>query len=161
MAAAPLILAIAGTGAGVYGAVKQTQAQNEANEYNAQVNERNAAYAEVQAKDAEARGEGEVRAYRQKVRGAVGEQKSVLAKSGVVMGEGSASDILASTQKVGEMDAMKIKANTAREAQGLRMQARNMQEEARMERNQYVSPWESGGVSLLSGGGQLASRFIK
>jgi hypothetical protein len=159
----PVTLALMGASvaASAYSASKQTQAQNDANEYNAAVMEKNAAYSELQAKDAESRGSGEAARAQSNIKNAVGEQKAGLAKAGVVVGSGSAQNILDASVLTGNQDAMMIKANAAREAQGFRMQAQNTKDEAMLRRNANVNPMESAGVSLLSGASTISQRMNK
>jgi hypothetical protein len=157
--AAPLIIAAIGAAAGTYGAVKQQQAANDANEYNAQMQERNAKLADAQAQDALKRGEQDANTMRTRARSVMGQQKSALSSSGVDITSGTAQDLFSSSINTGEQDAMKVKANAAKEAWGYQMQSQNDVEQARLNRMKWVNPGETGGVSLLTHAGSMASMF--
>lgn len=91
-------------------------AQNVA-EYNAKLDER-------KAQDTINRGQEEENKHRRKVAALKGQQESQFGASGVELDSGSASDILAETEMLGEYDALTIRGNAEREAQALRDSAR-------------------------------------
>ena len=155
---APILISAAASG---YSAYSQQEAQNKANKYQANIADRNAAIAEEQAKDAESRGIKDVQNLGKQVRQVIGDQKVAFANANVAVDKGSAKGLTDQTQAMGDEDAMTLKANTAKEARGLRMQAQNASEEARMRRSAITDPWQAGGLSLLAQGTALASRYIK
>lgn len=84
---------------------------------------KNAALAEEQAADATARGrEAELR-QRFRMRQLVGAQNTAFAGQGVDISVGSPVDVKTGDQAIGEMDALTIRENAAREAMGFRKQA--------------------------------------
>jgi hypothetical protein len=92
------------------------KAQQRLAEYNAQVGE-------VQADDAIARGREDEGRHRVAVRGLIGSQRAALAASGVDVNSGTASEIQEDTARQGELDALTIRLNAAREAWGYKVQA--------------------------------------
>jgi len=144
---AAISLLLAGTGAATqaYGQVKagkQAKAQGYANkdaaESQAQLADYNASVADLQALDAEQRGEEEANRYRQGVRALFGEQRTGLAASGVDVGSGSALDVQADATFLGELDALTIRTNAAREAWGYKVQAVDLRARARITRKEGV-----------------------
>ena len=150
-----LTVSAIGVGTQAYGAYKDAKAYNAANDYNASVMERNAQNAELRAQDSEARGEIEEKQHRQRVAGLKGEQRSVLAASGVVVDEGSALETLQDTTRFGELDALTIQHNTAMEAWGIRNEKANYQSQANLSRFDKKSPNLAATSTLLTGTGSL------
>lgn len=87
-------------------------------DYNAKVQENNALISDAQSTDATVRGEQVVTIQRQMVKGVIGTQRAAIAASGVDVNSGSSVDVQADTAYTGELDAMTIRANAAREAWG-------------------------------------------
>jgi hypothetical protein len=89
-----------------------------------QMGQYNAAVNEIKAKDAEKRGGEDEFFYRLRTRKMIGEQRVAFAASGVDVGDmdSTASNVTADTAKMGEIDALTIRANAAREAWGFRTQ---------------------------------------
>lgn len=105
--------------------------------------------AQIQADDATKRGKIEADAIRRRTLAQLGQQRSALAASGVEIDEGSASDLLADTALIGELDALTTEANAEREAFGFRRQG----DIARFRGDTASSnTLISAGGSLLSGG---------
>lgn len=104
-------LAAAGSITAGVGAFKQGQFQNEMAQSNAQL-------ARFQADDAINRGNLAEAESRRRTEQLKGSQQSALAANNVVLGEGSALDILQSTAELGELDALTIRNNAEREAAG-------------------------------------------
>jgi hypothetical protein len=136
------------------GAYAQSRAQKaEANFKKAQ-GEQNARLADMQAADAEKRGNKEANNYMRKVRGVVGSQRAALAASGVDIGSGSALELQADTEALGEYDAAVIRNNAAREAWGYQAQATNFRNQAKFD---YMAGKYASRNTLLTGGMQAAS----
>lgn len=119
----PLALTIASTAIGAY-------AQYQSSSYTAAVANRNAAQAEIFAKDAVARGEQKADQERRKVGYKIGAQRVGLAASNVDVGSGMGLDIIGDTALLGEMDVQIIRQNADREAKGYKNQAANFRMEA-------------------------------
>ncbi len=145
-----LILAgnLFGTGLQAFGAIQSSRAAKSAGEFNA-VTRRN------QAADAITRGNKEVVRNRMRTRSLKGKQIAALAANGVALDEGSALDILASTDVLSDIDERTILDNADREAQGFRTQAELLQSAADRE-----SPLLAGVTPLLTGGAQVASKWF-
>jgi len=116
-ASAAVGLTLAGGGLQAYGQYQSGRANERLMDYNARL-------AEQQAEDALARGREAERRMRTDVRRTIGSQRARLAASGVdISAEGSAVDLFADTARLGELDALTIRNNAAREAWGYRTQA--------------------------------------
>jgi len=145
---------------GGFGAYKGQQSQNSALEYNARILENNAKVSEMQAKAAEGTGKIEEKQHRLKLSQLEGSQRAAFAGSGVAMDTGSAADVIKDTQKWGEMDALTMRRNTALQAWGYRAQGSEALSQASLARSQKRSPWEAGGLALLSGGSQMGATMM-
>lgn len=154
-------LAFAAVGAGVnaYATYQAQSAANAAAEYNAKVAERNKQIADMQAERAEQQGEIDAKQHRLKVAGMIGEQRSDLAGSGVVVDEGSALDVIQDTAEWGELDALTIRNNAAVDAWGYRTQGLNYQAQADASRMSKRSAGGAAGMSLLSDTTKIGSQF--
>jgi hypothetical protein len=103
----------------LYGTFAQHRAgrlQREIQAYNAQV-------ADYQAKDALERGVIAETRSRTTTKRTIGAQRAFFASQGVDVNEGSPADVQANTAYLGELDALTIRNNAAREAWGYRAQA--------------------------------------
>ena len=105
-----------------------------AGKINQRVAEANARIAEMQAADAEARGDEDARLFGEQVKGLMGSQRAAYAGQGVVVDEGSAAEVVADTARQGELDRLRILNNAAREAWGYRVQAVDMRNQGRLAR---------------------------
>lgn len=137
----------AGTGMSVMGGIQSGKSQKRLNEYNAQV-------ATMQSEDAIARGKDAEERHRENVRRLMGSQRAAWAASGVDVNSGNAVDVVADTASMGELDALMIRHNAAREAWGFQNQAidyRARGEIAEAEaRNRGLQSALSTGSTLLS-----------
>lgn len=119
-----------------------------AKESEAQLQDVNAGTADLQAADAITRGAEAESRYRTQVRGAVGRQRAGFAASNVDVGFGSPVDVQADAAFLGELDALTIRTNAAREAWGYRVQADDLRRRAAITRKE--------GVYLEAGGKEAA-----
>lgn len=156
--AAPLIMEGIGTGISFFSQRKQGQAaaaagaaQRRAAESGAELQDFNAKIADMQAQDAIERGAETESRYRTQVRGAIGTQRAGLAAQGVKVGFGSAVDVQADAAYLGELDALSIRNNAAREAWGYKMQATDLRKRAEIARKE--------GVYLEAAGKQTQSAY--
>lgn len=92
---------------------------------NAGVHDFNAAMLEFQAKDAITRGAEAEDLFRKQLKGVIGSQRASFAAQGIDVDSGSALDVQKDTAYQGELDALTIRANSAREAWGYSMNAKN------------------------------------
>lgn len=105
-----------GTGMSAYGKMK---AGSEAHK----LGELNAGIAEWQAEDALRRGRIAEKRMRQETEKTIGSQRVALANQGVDINKGSALDVVADAAYLGELDALTIRNNAAKEAWGYKVQA--------------------------------------
>lgn len=131
---------------------------------NAGILDYNARLSDAQAADAIARGYDLETRFRRDLRGVVGSQRVSYAAQGVEVDEGSALEVQEDTVYWGEVDALQIRVNAAREAWGyqveaedFRMRAHAMRENAKL---QIQSLKETAKAEALSSrlGGQYASQ---
>lgn len=109
-------------------------ATREAAESEAQLSDFNASVADAQAQDAVQRGQDEESRYRTGVRDLIGSQRAGYAASGVAVEFGSAVDVQADAAFLGELDALTIRNNAAREAWGMKVQAVDLRKRAEIQR---------------------------
>lgn len=111
---------------------KQANAAEAEGAYQANVYRQNAAIADMQGADAITRGAEEERRFRQGTKQIVGASRAALAAQGVDVNSGSALDVQASEMALGELDALTIRNNAAREAWGYQVDALNSRQAAKM-----------------------------
>lgn len=145
------------------GQVQQASAQKGQAKYQAAVARNNQIMAERAAKDAEERGRVDELNRRIQTRQLIGRQRASLAANGVEVGSGSAIDIISDSALIGEVDALTIRNNAAREAQGFRYQGANYGSEARLydaqRRNISAAlPFAVGGT-VLGTAGQVSDQW--
>lgn len=124
-----------------------------ASEDQADLADYNAAVAEIQAADAVTRGADEEARFRSKVRGVIGSQRAGFAAGNIDVGFGSAVDVQADAATLGELDALTIRTNAAREAWGYQVSAVDLKARGRILRKEGAAQAESGRVM------QRASRY--
>lgn len=160
--AAPFIgLAIAaiGTGVSVYSGIQQGKAQSAQAEYQSAVMKNNAIYAERAAKDAEARGKIAEDQQRMQTQQLIGRQRALLAANGVMVDTGSAADLTADTAMIGEQEALTVRNNAQREANGYRQQGANFDSQAYIAQQNSGMNWMGVGGTALSGIGSVADKW--
>lgn len=165
-----LALTAVSTAAGVMGQIGQQNAQAQAASANAaqaryqsQVAAQNQALMERQAADATQRGQVAEENRRRLTAQQIGQQTAGLAAQGVDL-EGSPIDILGDTAAAGELDALTLRSNAAREAYGYRIQGQGYGNQAILENTQaanstYTPNYLGAGASLLSGASTLAEKW--
>jgi hypothetical protein len=121
------------------GLAEQRSAYDQAGlaDYNAQV-------ADLQATDAIDRGRDEESRFRTGVRGLIGSQRAGIAAGNVDVGFGSAVDVQADAAFLGEMDALTIRTNAAREAWGFKVQSEDYRRRAAITRKEGDYAAETG-----------------
>jgi hypothetical protein len=105
-----------GTGMSAYG-------QHKAGRDAEKLYDNNALLAEYQSQDALERGVVEERTMRRQTNKVIGAQRANLAAQGVDVNKGSALDVQADAAYLGELDAITIRNNAAKEAWGYRVAA--------------------------------------
>lgn len=159
-AAAVAIMAVSAA-VSAYGAYQTSQANKDAANYQAQVAQNNAQIASWNAQDALDRGQRAEADQRLKNSQFKGDQRASLAARGLDLGEGSPVDILATTDFMGERDALTIRDNAAKEAWGYRIQGNNANDNANLlrARADAENPTMAAGMSLLGSAGSVASKW--
>lgn len=91
-----------------------------------------------------------------------GKQRAALAANGVDLGEGSAAEMLASTDLMKEIDMNTLQANAVRSAWGYRTESVNHQVDALMSRAaaKSISPKSAAFSTLLSSAGSVAGSWM-
>lgn len=135
-AAAAAPVTTAATLVGGYAAYQGAVAQNKAATANAKAVAEEANLTAAQGVEAEVK-------QRQKVAGLIGEQKAAYGASGVEVGGGTALDVITDTKKLGDADALTIRANTLTKVNALRS------EEAAYNSSK-TNPWLAAGKTVLT-----------
>ena len=144
---------------GGIGQIQQANAQAAASRYNAQIAEMNATLADRRARDAILRGQEEEQRKRAEIAQLQGRQRAAMGANNVDLGFGSPLDTLVDTAVMGELDALTIRRNAAREAYDFNVQGVNQRAQAGLDR-MNASAARSGGmigaVGTVLGGGARA-----
>jgi hypothetical protein len=147
---------------GFQGAQRQASAASAQGQYQKTIANENSRLATVNAQDATQRGQLEEQRARLGTRQQIGSTRAGLAAQGVDIGSGSAADVQASEAGLGELDALTIRNNAAREAYGFNVEAQQATREGRLAQfagDQAAAGYRAQGVStLLTGLGNTAAR---
>lgn len=162
VAAAPYMM-LAASAASAVGASNSAKAQKAGLDYQADVASNNAQIAEWQAQDAIRQGQDQEQQSRLRYATTKSTQRAALAANGVALDEGSAVDILTSTDYMNEMDASTIQANAARSAWGYRTQGTNYSDNSTALRAGAgaISSGSAAGLSLLGSAGQVSQSWYQ
>lgn len=128
--AAAIGLTAVSTAFSAMGQIQAGKAQQAQLNYQAAVDRNNAKIAEWQAVDAEKRGAEEERKRRVLTQQQIGTQRTSFAANGIDLGSDTVADVTADTAMIGELDALTIRNNYARDAWGYRVQGMNYQASA-------------------------------
>ena len=122
----------------------------------------NANVADLQAQDAIERGAEAESRFRAQIRGTIGAQRAGMAANNIDVSFGSAVDVQGDAAFLGELDALTIRTNAAREAWGFKVQATNYRKQAEIARqggqnavvaaNATASAYSTQAYSSLIGG---------
>lgn len=159
LAAGSLAVAAGGTAMSVIGQMNQQASMGAQANFMRQQAERNQTIQTWQANDALDRGKAAEQKQRQVAAQRLGTQTAALAGQGTSM-EGSPTDILGDTAKAGELDALTVRSNAAREAWGYQVGASNAGASAGMY-GSFQPSFLGAGASLLSGASGLADKWTK
>lgn len=88
-------------------------------------------------------------------------QRAALAANGIAIGEGSAAELVASTDIVKEIDVNQIKANATQQAWGYRMQAAGYEGQAIMAEASKQNKWDVFGTTLLGASQYSAANYMQ
>jgi hypothetical protein len=109
----------------------------------------NAKIADSNARDAQERGKLEEQNKRREVAMLTGRQRAAMASNGVDLSFGSPLDSLVDTAMLGELDALTIRSNAAREAYGYNVSATNARADATLSRANAKSAKTGGYLSAF------------
>jgi hypothetical protein len=115
------------------GALQQGEAESQAASYNAQVQRQNAQIEQQNANWAGQAGEVQAAAQEQKTRSQVGAIKAAEAANNLDVNSGSAVDVRSSAAQLGELSALNIRSNAAKQAYGYETQSWNAQAQANLD----------------------------
>lgn len=148
----------AGAATKAYGASQQANAQRNAAQYQASVAENNARIAQIQASSAEQNGQISAMNHGLQVAQLAGQQNAQLAANGVDLNQGSALNMRATTQFMGQRDTNQIMNNALMQAWGYKNQAADYTAQAKTESNIASSISSTGAaVSSLMGSATQAN----
>lgn len=139
---------------------KAGAAQADASESQAQLAEFNADVADLQAADATTRGTEEENRFRTQVRGAIGAQRAGFAAGNIDVGFGSALDVQADASYLGELDALQIRTNAAREAWGYKVQSTDYRKRAEIARKEGANAIAIGNEGAKQGNLNAATTLL-
>lgn len=140
---------IAAAGISAYGMYQQGQSQKALGEYNAKVSENNAIVQQQAAEDARRRGDIAEDAQRRQTRQMLAAQRAAIGAQGGVLTDQSTEAILADTAQFGELDALTVRNNAAREAWGLEVGANNTLAQAEASRFQGQAASRAASLSAV------------
>lgn len=154
---------VASTAVGMMGAQQQAAAQKQQANYQAAIARNNQTVAQWKADDAIKRGKAAQDEHRQNVVAFKGKQRAAMAASGFDINEDDALDILADTAEIGELDALTIKSNAAREAWGHQVEGSNAGAQAGLydSKANNINSAFAMGTELFSGIGSVADKWAK
>jgi hypothetical protein len=155
------MLSFFGTINSAVGTYYQTQAKASALQHQAEMAEINARISERSAQSAMLAGQKQIGQLGLKAGKLKSAQKVSLAANGVVVGSGSAAEILASTDLLKEIDANQIWQNTVQKAWSIRTQGTNQYVSSLTAKAaaDSLSPFGAAGGTLLSGVGDVATNW--
>ena len=160
---ASLGMQAAGAAMGTVGSYYSAQNTKSNLQMQANLADTNAQIAELGAQSALAQGAKEEQRSRLQTTAIKKSQRVALAANGVDLGQGSAAELLTSTDLMGDIDANTIKANAVRSAWCYRTQATNYQNQALMDRAAAgaISPGAGAVASLLGSAGSVVQSWYQ
>ena|SRR5581483_4640823 len=153
------------TGMSMLGGMQQAQATAAADNFNAQVAAQNAKIARQQAVWITQAGEAQAAQQEMKTRATVGAIKAAEAASNIDVNSGSAVDVRSSAAELGQLDAITIRSNAAREAYGQQVAATGFTNQSNLDKFAAESASTAGDVgalgTFLGGVGSGTTNFLK
>jgi hypothetical protein len=163
LATTSIVAGLASAGVGAVGSIQSGKAASEAASYNATIAEQNRQQALKNANLVSASGEQQAAVQEQKTRAEAGAIKAAQAASGVDVNTGSAVDVQSSAAETGQLSAITVRANAAREAYGYETQATSFQDQAGLDTANAANAQTAGEVgatgTILGGVGSAAGRY--
>lgn len=143
-------MTVAGAGFSAYSKLKAGREQQK-------MFERNAQFADYQAADALERGAINEKRQRQTTNQVIGAQRTNLASQNVDVNRGSSLDVQGDAAYLGELDALTIRNNAAKEAYGFQVQAGDLRQRGTYAKQE--SQMEAVNTILGSGGSLLLAKY--
>lgn len=143
------------------GSYYSASAQKASMKAQAAIADTNARIAELGAQSALLQGQKQIGALTLQAGQLKSRQKAAMAANGIILGEGSAAEVEASTDIMAQIDANTLEVNSVMNAIGYRTQAVNYQNEALMQRAtaKAINPGMVAFSSLLGSAGSVASSW--
>jgi hypothetical protein len=158
-------LSLVSTLVGAAGQMQQANAASNAAKYNSQVADMNAKIESRRAQDALERGKIDEQNKRREVSQVKGQQIAGMSANGVDVGFGSSLDTLVDTATFGELDALTVRSNAAREAYGHDVAAVNKKADSQLFQAEAKSAKTGGYLSaigtLVGGAGDAWGSYKK
>lgn len=153
----------ASAGMGMVGSYFGAKSQQDQLAFDAEMADLNAKVSESTAQTALLAGQREVQKSRLSTANLKSAQRVGLAASGVALDEGSAVNVLTTTDYFGEIDANTIEANAIREAWGYRTQAANYKAQATSARGaaRAINPGASALTSFIGNAAKVAGSWYQ
>lgn len=155
-------LGLAGGAVNAYGQIQASKAQADADNFNAQVAEQNAAIATQKQQWAGEEGDQNAAISQMKTAAKVGATKANQGASGVEVGTGSNADVITSEREIGMLDALTIRSNAARQAYGYATEAYSDKAQAQLDRyagKNAITAGKIGAVSTLLGSAARSTQY--
>lgn len=163
LTAASLGLSALGGVTAAIGQYQQGQAARKQAAYQAAVARNNALISERQAQDALDRGKVDEQNQRDKTSLLIGRARNQLAGSGFDLQDDTSLSLLSDTRAAGELDALTIRTNAARDAYGYRVRGMNFDAQAGLDEASGAAAAQAGTFgavsTLLTTAGTVASRW--
>lgn len=157
------VASLAGAGFGAFGAIQQGRATAAAAQYNAGLATANAAISKQNAAWTSQEGRAAAEAQSLKTRAEVGGIKANQAAGGIALDSGSAFDVRSSAAETGELNALNIRSNAARQAYGYQTESTNYEAQSGLDKSEAGNDLAAGAISgsstLLGGVGNAASNY--
>lgn len=158
-----LVASLAGAAVSGVGAIQQGKAAANAANYNAALAANNAKIALNNANTANLAGEQQAAVQEQKTRAQVSSEKTAQAAGGIDVNSGSAVDVRSSAAANGELNALTIRSNAAREAYGYQTQSASQTAQGELDKSQakndITSSYITAGGDLLSAAGNAGMQY--
>lgn len=152
------VIAVAGIAAASYSTHQQAKAAKEQAHYQSAVANNNKVIADRAAEDSIKRGAVEEERKRQDIELLKGKQIAGFAGSGTDLSSGSVFDVVGETAALGELDALTIRSNYARESYEKRVMGMNYGAQSLLYnyQAQSINPGTSAGLTAITQAGQFA-----
>lgn len=153
--------AIAGGVMSAVGAFYSAQTAKQNMKFQADMADLNGRMLEKSAQSVLAAGQAQVGQMTMRAGKVKSSQKAAMSANGIIVGEGSSGEVLATTDIIKEIDKNTIEANAVRSAWGYRTQSVNSENQALLARTNAdsISPAMSAGTSLVSSASNVAQSW--